>query len=49
MTLDGTIAPLFTVSGGQINAQVPFDVLPGQVSVWKPTSVLHQNTIFNAN
>jgi len=33
VTFDGITASLYTVSGGQINAQVPFDVLPGQVSV----------------
>jgi uncharacterized protein (TIGR03437 family) len=30
---NGIAAPLFTVSGAQINAQVPFDVLPGEVQV----------------
>lgn len=33
VTFDGIAAPLFAVSGMQINAQVPFNVQPGQVSV----------------
>jgi len=33
VTFNGTEAPLFTVSGGQINAQVPFELLPGEASV----------------
>jgi len=33
VTFNGTAAPLFVVSGGQINAQVPFTLLPGEVSV----------------
>ncbi|MCZ6489943.1 MAG: hypothetical protein O7A06_05375, partial [Acidobacteria bacterium] len=33
VTFNGISAPLFFVSPTQINAQVPFDVLPGEVSV----------------
>ena len=33
VTFNGTEAPLFAISGGQINAQAPFEVLPGEVSV----------------
>ena len=33
ITFDGTAAPLFLVSEGQIKAQVPFDLLPGEVSL----------------
>ena len=33
VTFKGIAAPLFVVSGAQINAQVPFDVLPGDVQV----------------
>ena len=33
VTFDGTAAPLFVASGGQINAQVPFELLPGEVQV----------------
>jgi uncharacterized protein (TIGR03437 family) len=33
VTINGVPAPLFTVSPGQINAQVPFEVTPGMASV----------------
>ena len=33
ITFNGTAAPLFLVSEDQINAQVPFDLLPGEVSL----------------
>jgi uncharacterized protein (TIGR03437 family) len=33
VTFNGTAAPLFAATGGQINAQVPFTLLPGEVSV----------------
>ncbi|MCZ6752334.1 MAG: putative Ig domain-containing protein [Acidobacteria bacterium] len=33
VTFNGIEAPLFAISAGQINAQVPFTLLPGEVSV----------------
>lgn len=33
ITFNGTSAPLFFVSSGQVNAQVPFDTTPGTVAV----------------
>ncbi|MCH8268165.1 MAG: hypothetical protein IH846_11655 [Acidobacteria bacterium] len=33
VSFNGIVAPLFAISDGQINAQVPFDILPGDVSV----------------